>query len=32
MSQQINGPEITLQAGEDLIAFRRVKISGATVV
>jgi len=32
MSQQINGPEITMQAGEDLIAFRRVKISGATVV
>jgi len=32
MSQQINGPEITLQAGEDLIAFRRVKISGSTVM
>jgi len=32
MSQQINGPEITMQAGEDLVAFRRVKISGATVV
>lgn len=32
MSQQINGPEITLIAGEDLVAFRRVKISGSTVV
>ena len=32
MSQQINGPTITLTAGEDLIAFRRVKISGSTVV
>jgi hypothetical protein len=32
MSQQINGPEITRQAGEDLIAFRRVKISGSTVM
>ena len=32
MSQQVNGPEITMQAGEDLVAFRRVKISAATVV
>ena len=32
MSQQINGPTITLTAGEDLIAFRRVKISGSTVL
>ena len=32
MSQQIDGPTITRQAGEDLIAFRRVKISGSTVV
>lgn len=32
MSQQINGPEITRQAGEDLVAFRRVKISGSTVI
>ena len=32
MSQQIEGPTITMQAGEDLIAFRRVKMSGATVV
>lgn len=32
MSQQKNGPEITLNAGEDLVAFRRVKISGSTVV
>lgn len=32
MSQQVNGPEVTMQAGEDLIAYRRVKISGSTVV
>jgi hypothetical protein len=32
MSKQVNGPEITLIAGEDLVAFRRVKISGSTVV
>jgi hypothetical protein len=32
MSKQINGPEVTLIAAEDLVAFRRVKISGATVV
>ncbi len=32
MSKQVNGPEITMQAGEDLVAFRRVKISGSTVV
>lgn len=32
MTQQVNGPEITMQAGEDLIAFRRVQISGETVV
>ena len=31
MSQQRNSP-VTLTAGEDLIAFRRVKISGSTVV
>jgi hypothetical protein len=32
MSKQVNGPEITMQASEDLVAFRRVKISGSTVV
>lgn len=32
MSKQTNGPEITLTAGEDLIAFRRVKISTTTVI
>jgi len=32
MSKQVNGPEITLKAGEDLIAFRRVKISTSTVM
>ena len=32
MGKQVNGPEITLIAGEDLIAFRRVKISTSTVM
>lgn len=32
MSKQTNGPEVTFTAGEDLVAFRRVKISSSTVV